>query len=285
MKSINDQRILSYNSGSGVWTDLTKNLAEFHSETSAIQLSTTEYLYFGSFLPFNHKYFDVTTANATPADLSIEIFDGSGWVSVNEVYDYTDSSGVPYSQSGNIQFTINRNDSWSFVGDTSTNSYLTEFSTGPIIYDKYWARVSASVSISLTLRYVGHLFCVEQDLLDVYPALSSTTLLNSWETGKTDWLDQRITATEYVIQDLKRRNIIAERSQVVETSVLMEPAIHRTAHIIYNGLGPRNYAEEITTSGIYYRDSMNITKFEQDVSGNGQKDRIEQYITTHRASR
>lgn len=285
MISINDQRILHYNSGSDTWTDYSKKLLKFDDDDVSLSISTSEYLYFGSFLPFNNRSFVISTANASAANLSIETFDGSKWVSVNEIFDYTELSGVPLASSGLIQFTLNRDQAWTFVGDTLDNAFLTEFSSGPEIYDKYWLRISSDNSISATIKYIGNILCDEDELLSEYPALSANQLYSSWELNKTDWEEQRILASEYVITDLKRRNIIIERSQVVETSVLKEAAIHKSAEIIYNGLGPRNYAEEIISCGARYKDSMNLNKFEQDESQDGQKDRYEQTISTHRASR
>ena len=285
MISINDQRVLAYNSGGDSWSDYTKELSTREGANPVVTLSPTQYLYFGSFFPFNNKYIDVFTANVTAASLDIEVFNGTAWVSVNEIFDYTDSSGTPFAQSGVIQFTTDKNDVWSFVGDTHDNSYLTEFSNGPSIYDKYWLRISSDISTTMTLNYIGQLFCSEQELRDAYPQLTASAILNSWESGKTDWLDQRISGSEYIVSDLKRRGIIIERSQVVENAVLNEPAIHRTAQLIYSGLGPRNYAEEIKTAADAYKDSMNMNKFEQDANANGQKDRQEINISTHRATR
>ena len=146
-------------------------------------------------------------------------------------------------------------------------------------------RLSFDTTPSFSLNYVGSLFCEESDLFAEYPSLNQAVLLNSWKVGKTDWLDQRVVATEFIVTDLKRRNIITERSQVIELATLTYACVHKTANIIYSGLGPRNYAEEIDLSGKRYIDAMNQNKFEQDANASSIKETFESNVTSRRASR
>ena len=286
MISINDQRVLSYNSGTTAWVDLTKELSDKSTAGTSVTLSSTQFLYLGSFLPFNHKYFRLSAVNAVLAGLTIEVFDGTAWVSTLETFDYTETAGAPFAASGIIQFNKDRDEPWGFISDTSENGYLPEFTNySAAIYDKFWLRISASTAISMTIDYIGHLFCSDTELFQEYPILSASQILNSWQSGKTDWVDQEIIASEYVLTELKNRNIILERSQVVERAVLVQPAIYATARMIFSGLGAKNYEPEIKLASERYIASMNLTKFEQDANGDGEKDRHEQAITTHRVSR
>jgi hypothetical protein len=163
---------------------------------------------------------------------------------------------------------------------------MTEFANGPEIYNKYWLRIGFSApGVAFGLKYVGSLFASESDLLAEYSHLRDSILLDSWETGKTDWLDQRVIASEYIVTELKKRSIIKERSQILDISILQEPCVHRAAEIIYSGLGPKNYESEISNAGKRYGKAINLNKFEVDVNMNGKKERGEQTITTRRMTR
>lgn len=280
MISNNDQRVLVDNAG--VFEDLTKEVNNFGEGFKAITLDVGDFLYFGSFLPFNQKYFEFVKGNGTASPLKIEIYDGSVWKECLDILDYTELSGKPLGKSGVLQFNKVDTDNWSLV---SKSSEVTALSGSPEIYSKYWARISIAAASSLSIKYIGSKFARHDELLGEYPALGSPTLLESWAEGKQDWKEQLITASEYVIADLKKRGIITERSQVIEQSVLLEPTIHKAAQIIFNGLGSRNYAEEIKDAQGFYKSAMNMEKFEQDANGSGQKERFEQVVSTSRASR
>lgn len=280
-----DQRVLFWDDSAVAFTDITKEVNTYDSGSTSLTFDAGDYLYIGSFFPINHKFFKLT-ANVTAAIPTIEIFGASQWNAVVDIIDYTDVSGTSFAQSGVLQFTPDRDESWNLVSDTSEEAYLTEFQNGPTIYDKYWIRIGFDTpGVSSALSYVGSLLASESDLFAEYSHLRDTILLDSWETGKTDWEEQRVVASEYVVTDLKKRSIIKERSQILDTSILQEPCVHRTAKTIFSGLGPKNYESEIENAGKHYSEAINLQKFEVDANANGQKDRSEQTITTRRMTR
>lgn len=287
MVSINDQRVLFWDDSGSSFLDISKEVnGHLNGLTSTITLDVNDYIYIGSFLPFNNKYIELPTPNAVTTSIIIEVFTGTEWTPVSDYLDFTNSGGAPFGKSEILQFTPpNWDKAWAYVDRAVNNDNLPEFANGPDIYQKYWLRIGFSDPVTIEINYIGNLFCDEFDLLAEYPQFTSTTIKNSWSVGKSDWLNQRVIASEYVITDLKKRNIIIDRSQVVELETLKEPTIYRTASLIFTGLGARNYAQEITKAINDYKDSMNQTKFEQDVNGNGVKDRQEQTVTVRRATR
>lgn len=283
-----DQRVLYWDNSIASFTDITKEVNDYKTGTVSLSIDTDDYLYFGSFLPFNHKFFKLSAVNSTISKPIIETFDGIEWDTVVDSIDYTESGGASFGQTGVLQFTPNLFETnWSIVSRTTQTPNLTEFQNGPEIYEKYWMRLSWSANpITFDLDYVGSKFCDDDDLYAEYPYFNNDSIRMAWDTSKTTWEEQQITASEYIIFELKRRNIIVERSQVLELSTLKEPAIHRTAHIIWNGLGAGNYEDEINKSAKLYTDSMNQNKFETDNDGDGRKDRSEMVLpTTGRATR
>ncbi len=280
-----DQRVLFYDSSAGSFTDITKQVNTYDTGSSALTFDAGDYLYVGSFYPINHKFFKLT-ANVTVAAPTIEVYGSSQWRSVVDVLDYTELGGASFGQTGILQFTPDQDESWGIVNDTSEEPGLTEFTSGPVIYNKYWTRIGFDTpGVSCSISYVGSLFASESDLFAEYSHLRENVLLDSWETGKTDWEEQRVIASEYIVTDLKKRSIIIERSQILDTSILQEPCVHKAAQMIFSGLGPKNYADEIASAATRYGDAINLGKFEVDANANGQKDRGEQTITTRRMTR
>ncbi len=280
-----DQRVLFWDDSASSFTDITKEVNTYDTGSASLTFDTGDYLYIGSFFPINHKFFKIT-ANVTAASPTVEVFGASSWDPVVDILDYTESSGTSFAQTGILQFTPDRDESWNMVTDTSEEAYLTEFQNGPVIYNKYWIRLSFDTpGVSTDLSYVGSMFANESDVFAEYSHLRSSTLLDMWETGKTDWEEQRVLASEYVVTDLKKRSIIIERSQILDISILQEPCVHKTAAMIFSGLGPKNYESEIENALKRYSNAINLQKFEVDANANGQKDRGEQTITTRRMSR
>lgn len=280
MISNNDQRVLVDNAGT--FTDLTKEVSSYTAGLASVTLGVGDFLYFGSFLPFNQKYLELSPGSTASASLTIELWDGANWKVCADVLDYTELLGKPLGKSGTLQFNKVDEDNW---GLESRSTDVPALAGAPEIYGKYWLRLSLSSAASLGLKYVGSMFASHDDFVGEYPFLRNANLINAWKDGKTDWKAELVKASEYVIADLKKRNIIIERSQVIEQSVLLEPTIHRAAVVIFSGLGVKNYEAEIKMAADGYKRSMDLIKFEQDVNGNGQKERFEQVVTTARATR
>lgn len=280
-----DQRVLFWDDSASSFTDITKQVNTNDSSSASLTFDAGDKLYIGSYFPINHKYLRVSTANIVPSTVSIEYYGASQWNAVVDTLDYTDSAGVPLSQSGILQFTPDRDEPWNLVTDSSDESFLTEFASGPVIYDKYWTRISFSAVVSFDLQYVGALLANESDLTDEYPHLNQSVLLSSWEAGKTDWFDQRLAASEYVIKDLTKKSVIIERSQVLDVATLQDAAVHKCAVIIMNGLGAKNYVAEIEAAQKMYSLAINIKKYDIDANANGQKERFEKNLTINRATR
>lgn len=281
MISVNDQRVLVVKTAT--IEDITKDVNTLLTGLTDISLAaTTDFLYFGSFLPFNQKYFDFSLPNGAAANMKIEIYDGSVWKESQDILDYTELTSAPFGKNGTVQFNLEDDVSFGIIGNSNEISELANYKE---IYNKAWVRISFDQAVTFSLRYIGSKFANHADFVGEYPLLRNEALLNAWEDGKTSWKNELIKASEYVIADLKKRRIIVERSQVVEASVLHEPTIHRAAVTVFSGLGVKNYMEEYKNAMNSYLASMDLDKFEQDASGDGQKDRIDSYVSVSRASR
>lgn len=270
---LRDNRVLFRKSG--VFSDLSNKLSNIHSGTEVINFASGDYLYLGSSLPFNHRYFEISVANAVVASPTIEYWKGggSGWEPVVDVLDYTKSAaGASLAQDGIISWEFDPNDdawSWDDTEDM-TDSGLEDQK----IYGLYWVRISWSATLTGTtaLSYVGHKFAEDEALEAEYPDLSRAALKTGWETGKTDWKEQMLLASEYIVADLigVKRKIVSP-NQILKWELFEKACVQRAAMIIYKGLG-EDYAHELGEAKKAYAAAIDVRNFQVDENRNGKLD-------------
>lgn len=254
----------------GAFSDLSVNLNNVYSGTSTVNLAlTTDYLYIGSDLPFNHRYFEVSTANANTATVSVDIWDGNSWNAAVDVIDQTSTGGKTLAQSGYISWTTDRNNTW---GKEATTEDIAALSTYKI-YDFYWVRlkVSANLSANTALQYVGHKFANDDDLGGYYPDLVSSTIMDAFETGKTNWNEQHFLAAEELIQDIRRARIAWNANQIISWEQFNLAAVHRVAANIMFAFGD-DYKDNRAEALKQYKEAMNLKVFAVDKDEDGRVD-------------
>jgi len=234
------------------------------------------YLYISSFLPFNHRYFDVATANDKAGTLSIDVWYNSAWTSVVDIVDKTRTSGISLAQSGNIYFTIDKLKAWEQEDESSD---ITELSTTNI-YNAYWMRIGydASVDSATVINYIGYKFCEDIDLYTYYPLFNNSGLKTQFKSGKTDWNDQTISASMAIVSDLKSRELIVSKNQLMDSSRYLSACVHKTAEIIYAGLGTA-YRDDRIDATKQYTEAINACNFNIDTNGDGKLSRVEKVGT------
>jgi hypothetical protein len=272
------QRIIWNNSGT--LRDLSAQLNDYRSGVAVIPfIAATDAIYIGAEMPFNHKYFDVLVANVQASTISVDIWNGSAWVPVVDLIDETASAaGASMSVSGKVSFAPDldkanwqqEQDSKKVIGlETTRITYL------------YWARVkfSANLTASFSLKYVGHLFSDDGALFTQYPDLDDADLLDSFQTGKTDWKEQALTAAEIIVQDLRRRNIVMRREQIMDDTLFVQASVNKTASIIYGGLG-NGFTDSRVEAQKQYDITSNIKFYEVDRSAQGRATEADKRATT-----
>lgn len=282
MQSNLDQRVFLYTASGPTWTDLTSKVNEWTSGQSAsVAMVPGDYLYIASFLPFNHKYFKLSTVSGVARTPLIEVLNAPAeWSPVVDQIDYTGG----FTSSGVLQWTPNFDKNWGLVTDSARD--ITALSGGPTVYGAYWLRISFSAAISMGVKYIGQRFSSDEELFQEYPNLSKSTIMTGWKAGKTDWADQHLTAACYIAKELVQRNILFTNQQILDIATLRSAAVHKTAHIIYSGLGAKNYVEEIKLAQQNFSEAMNLDRFQVDTNANARKDRSEVTMnTTSRATR
>lgn len=278
---ISNQRVIFDNNG--VLYDYSVELCDYRAKSVVFDYTAGEdALYIGTYLPFNHKYIELDVANDQASVATINVWDGEEWISTVDKLDRTVDTGASFGQSGRLQFTPDREESWVSELDSFDVSGL----GGTEIYQMYWLRLmfSQTFNAATKIKYIGHKFCEESEMLSYHPDLRDDNLKNSYESGKTTWDEQIYIASDVIIRDLKARNILKTADQVLEPGLFLEAAAHKTAEIIYGAFGT-GYADEKKAAMKRYEQAINIKNFNVDKDKNARLSTYERFETTGRLLR
>lgn len=262
-------------SDNGTLNDLTLNLNDFRSGTEVIDLVAAEdYIYVASFLPFNHKQFDVGVVNETSTTVSVDIWDGSDWEPAQDVIDRTSVGGVSLAQDGVISWTPDPDKYWNREYESTDITGL----SGTRIYEMFWVRFkwSADFTPTMSLQFIGQKFANDSDLYSIYPDLNNTSLQAAFASGKTDWNEQHYIAAEHIVRDLKKNHSIISSSQILDFDLFEETSIHAAAMVIYWGLGQ---FERHDNAKAKYTENLKQGFLNLDVNGDGRLEPVERIIT------
>lgn len=226
-------------SDNGTLRDLSVSLNNIFSNTETIALTAAQdKIFIGSDLPFNHRYFNVTTLNDQASVVTVDIWDGSAWQAAVDVIDQTiGTSGKTLSQKGIISWVVDRNHVW---GKRDTTELMTGSGLETAkIYNMYWVRLTFSGDLKATtaVNYVGHKFSNDNDLSGYYPDLARTNVLSAFKSGKTSWDEQHLLAAEEIIRDLRKKNVIWNHNQIFGWEEFADAAVHKVAEIAFTAFG------------------------------------------------
>jgi hypothetical protein len=259
-----------HKSGSTI-TEFSDNVKKFSEESKNVTILSGESLYIATDFPFNHLYFNLgTNVNVQPVNLSVDYFSNSDWVPVAYLTDGT----VGMSQSGFIEFTPDKDESWNKESTNYGGDLIIELSTIKV-YDMYWIRVTFDDDMDdVDFNWIGNLFSNDTDLYSEFPIFADTTFLTAFSSGKLDWKEQHVKASELIIQELKRKNIIIGAEQILDRDVLMPASVSKVAEIIYNAFG-RDYNDNRDNARKEYDKRMDLSKFVIDTNENAIKEPYE----------
>lgn len=272
-----NQRIIWKDDSSLV--DLSVELNDLAAQTYILPLvASADKIYIGSELPFNHRYFLVSSANAALSTVSVKIWTGNVWESAVDVIDQTKVGGATLAQSGIISWTTNRTKNW---GREESTENISELSTLKI-YDMYWVELTLSVDLTSTtaLAYVGQKFAKDEDLaIYGYPHLNSSSLKDAYVSGQTTWDKQHCAAAEQIVRYLTQKNVIANRNQVWNVEQFNEAAVHKVAEIIYSSMGD-DYEDQRKSADAAYMKALNLAIYVTDKNTDGHVRHYESVVST-----
>jgi hypothetical protein len=254
-------------SDNGTLRDITPELNDFRAGSVTFNyVAGQDYLFVGSYLPCNHRYFDLGAPNIVAATPSVDIWWANAWTPAVDIIDQTALSGASLGQSAILRWNTNRLKGWDYEQDSADVTGL----TGTAIYNMFWLRFSWSASLtgSMTLKYIGQKFATDADLYSLYPDLNNSALKVAFAAGKTTWDEQHFVAADVIARELRNSQIIRDKNQILDDAIFNVPAIHRAAALIYGGLG-RAYLEDKKEAEKEYRNAMKMKNFHIDLDADG----------------
>lgn len=246
--------------------EITNDINKYKADTYLMSLATTDAIYIASDFPLNHLYVKMgDVVNEINSTINISYWSNDSWVPVVHKNDYTEA----FSQSGFIEFTPDRDENWSMDDTNSNGDVITDLSS-IVVYDKYWTKITVSTTLTdaIELEYIGHLFSEDSDLYAEYPIFNDSNFLTGFEAGKTSWEEQAVKASDIIIQDMKRKNIIFGAEQILERHILLPACVCKVAEILFNAFG-NDYVEQKKSARQEYEKRMDLSKFIIDDNADG----------------
>jgi hypothetical protein len=248
---------------SGVITDISSLVTDINNDGKFLTLKSTDAIYIGTPLPFNSIFIRIPSlTNAIVSTLGVAYLDATEFVDFEHIIDGTSFDGATLGKSGIINL---------IASDTKfpcsqSSKYISELQNIDGYYDLYWTRLTVSVDIDeINLAYIGQLF-VESDaaLFTEYPDLKATSYMRAFSSDKVTWEEQRIIASDRVISELIMRGMVRTGEQFLDWRLLKEPCLHKTAELIYKGLG--RLKDEAQIANKAFCQSLATSKFGIDNS-------------------
>lgn len=232
-------------------------------------------LFVGADLPFNHRHFQISDTaaekNSVAGSVSVSLWDGGAWRAAAAVHDLTKESGIPFARSEKILWVPDRSYSWALEDTTADISELSTLK----IYDRYWAKFTFSDAFAFSLLYVGQKFAKDSDLGIYYKDLNRPEVREAYfGEAKANYDVIHIAAAEEIVRDLRARQIIWARDQILEPDQFRDAAAHKAASIIYSP-GGLNQIEKMEDAEEKYQYSMKKLNFKVDTNLDARLDRIE----------
>lgn len=263
------------NSNNSVLTDYSLDNQDTGTNLAFNMVAAEDYWYFAQRRPFNSFFMQVDTANATPSNLSIEYWEDASteWRSALDVIDGTTSGGATLAKSGVVQFSTDSRYDWDISGDTYEDTYPTTLAALNIT-NVYWIRikVSADLDAGTLIERIVYAFTSTKNINSHDPKI--TNFYNSFESGKTDWNDEIISASYQVARDLKKKQIILNRGQVLELEDISIPTDYKTLENIYFSLGG-DYLDKSDKMKEKYDEAISLRWITKDNSSLGRVSRME----------
>lgn len=249
-----------------LYTDNSRELSDIAANNVDFDVSPgSSAIYIGSDLPFNHRYFNVSTLNIEEGLVTVSIWDGSSFVPAVDVIDLTSSAGIPFAQDGLIMWSTDQSSGWARQDTTENISELSSFK----IYNNYWVKIEFTASMAFSLNYVGHKFAKDSDLSSYYGDLNRATVREAfYEAVTATWNTVHITAAEEIIRDLRASKVVVSPNQILDPDTFRDAGIHKLAEIVYSSFGP-SHADRVDFAVNKYKEALNKLVFNVDRNMDG----------------
>lgn len=261
---VNNRIILSK---SGTLTDVSIDANDYINGLTPLALATTDALYIGSDMPFNHRYFSVKTANIAASKIVVQYWTGATWFNPADLFDLSATSGKTLAKSGIVAWVPDHRQTPWGRSDTLSIPDLNTYR----IYNHWWNKITFTgpLDAGTVIGYIGHKFSEDYDLYSQYPELNSSAFFAVFdnEAGKTTWDRQAFLAAEYIIADLREKGVIFSSSQILDWRTFKNASVHKIAEIVYRAMGD-DYKAKMDAAMKAYAETINMRAFNVDQNEN-----------------
>lgn len=265
---MNNQNVVISKIGATI-TDITGLVTDIDHAGCDITFGNNDALYIGSVFPFNALYLRLlaTAVNNNASVLTVSFWNATSFVDFIGLKDGTSLTGATFGQSGALTM-LAKDDTCPASQDSK---YLAEIGNLEGYYGLYWTRLKVSLATDkVTLKYVGQLFLdTDAAIYKQYPDLAATQYKAVYGT-KTDFLDERLIATDCLISDLVAKGQVLTGDQFLDWRLLKEPTLHKCAELIYKAQGQK-YTEDRKAANASYIHALDTRKFGISRSGDIKK--------------
>lgn len=244
-----------------------------NSSTLSGDIGSTNYFYLAQYYPFGNIFFHVDTVNDQNSSWTPQYWDGTAWRNHVDVLDSTKSSGATLARSGNLSFQANDDYAWTAVTDTEEEGNGPDELNTIELKDHYWMRISptANLNANTLIQEIGYAFTDTQQLNDIDTDISNW--YDAFETGKTDWIKEIKLASKLVVKDLRRKNRIESRGELILFEDVSLATDYKTLEVIYRNLGEAYRQKMLDARDAY--NSIISTRLSVDSDHDGRLDRDE----------
>jgi hypothetical protein len=249
--------------------EITKQINKYKSDTYLLTMTSSDAIYIATDFPMNHLFIKMgAVLNESSSSMLIDYWSSQGWLPVVNHNDYTNA----FSESGFVEFTPDINHYWTRSNTSSPSQSITGLES-IVVYEKYWTRIQFTNDLdpNIELEWIGSKFSDDDDLYSEYPIFNDQTFLTVFSAGKTDWEEQHIKAADLIVQDLKKKNVILGKEQILDRSVMLPASVCKVAEIIFNAFG-RDYNEQKLAAKLEYERRIDLSNYVVDTNNNGVED-------------
>lgn len=241
-------------------TDISVSMGDYRNQHVDVDYTAGDYFYIGTSVPFNNMWIELTkVANHTPGAPIIQVWSNKTWIPVVDIIDGT----AQMQQAGRVSWSLDIDKGW----DCEQKSVDVGL-TGTSIYNRYWLRMKWAAHYNSQLDYIGQKFSSDAAMAGLYPDLMQTAILSGFKTGKTTWDEQHFMASEAIIKEVRKRNFIVDRGQLMDWTVFEDAGCHKVAEIVYSAFGAP-YREHATEARKRYSEEINARCLVIDTNQNG----------------
>lgn len=214
-------------------TDYSKEMSDFVRKPVDYTVVVNDYLYLGHSKPINQFYFNISTVNTAVATTTVEYYNGTAWVSVEDLTDNT----YGFTESGFL--------CWE-AADCDQNQTKTTINST----EKYFYRVSFDVEVTATILGIGVLFSDDSDIYIEYPILDNPKYRVAVSGNASSYANIHVQVRDYILSDIRNTGINKYTKDDPKSCAFFKQI---TEFDLFNIEEVRFAARMLAMSNIYYK--------------------------------